>query len=262
MAKQPQTLDARIATALKLNGDADRDTLVALIQEAIEAIAFANVTIEAETPKLLDLSNETPDKSRELIESNKLKIERLTLAVPQLQSRVDTIDHETAVANWNGEYNALIETATALFDELGETYPELLIKLMDLRDRIVETHWAFHNLGQRAPKGVDTSFPRVEPYDGFWECMFMPSYVTPGKSYPPQPPSKKEQEEAAMRNFAIAAAEQAKAWSLKVVTESDREIINRREAEAALKEQDERAASLEAFYKAEREAERRRVYGE
>ena len=46
------------------------------------------------------LENEDPDKSRELIASNKLKIERLNLALPQLQQRVDTIDRETALKEW------------------------------------------------------------------------------------------------------------------------------------------------------------------
>ena len=83
-----KTLDSRISAALSANGEASRDTLTALIAEANNSIRIANTVIETETPSLLDLDNDDPDRSRELIASNKLKIERLTLAIPQLQSRI------------------------------------------------------------------------------------------------------------------------------------------------------------------------------
>ena len=94
MADKTPKLDARIVQALAANGEANRDVLVALIDEATLSIDIARKVIEVEEPSLLYLENEDPDKSRELIASNKLKIERLNLALPQLQQRIDAIDAE------------------------------------------------------------------------------------------------------------------------------------------------------------------------
>ena len=150
-----KTLNSRIVAALSANGEASRDVLVALIDEATLTIDIARKVIETEEPSLLDLENETPDKSRELVASNKLKIERLTLAIPQLQQRIDAIDRETALAEWDAEADRHREQSNKIFDELAKIYPGFLAKIMDLFDRGKRNAAAFQAHLRHAPPGAD-----------------------------------------------------------------------------------------------------------
>ena len=116
--KTTKSLDAKITQALSANGAADRDTLANLINEATNAIEMAKVVIEAESPRFLDIANDTPDKSQELIASARLRVERLTKAITQLQARVDQIDHEAAVVKWKEDAKPCRRRAT----NFGETW--------------------------------------------------------------------------------------------------------------------------------------------
>ena len=75
-----RSLDSTIASALSANGAASRDMLALLVSKAIAAIGEAQLVIDAETPKLHNIENDDPDATRQLIESNKLRVERLTLS--------------------------------------------------------------------------------------------------------------------------------------------------------------------------------------
>ena len=103
MADKTKTLDVRISAALDANGTADRDILVSLLDELFDEINSLEEIIKVETPRIMDLSNPDPDKSTTAVTSAKLKIERLKKAIPLLQARVDTIDAEIALAEYNTE---------------------------------------------------------------------------------------------------------------------------------------------------------------
>ena len=60
MADKTRSLDARISEALKANGDADRDALVGLLDEAFDEITSLEEIIKVETPRVLDLTNPIP----------------------------------------------------------------------------------------------------------------------------------------------------------------------------------------------------------
>ena len=184
MADKTLKLDARIVQALAANGEASRDVLVALIDEATLSIDIARKVIETEEPSLLDLENETPDKSRELIASNKLKIERLTLALPQLQSRIDAIDCETALKTWDAEADRLREQSNKIFDELAKIYPGFLAKITDLFDRGKRNAAAFQSLLRHAPPGADTWFEPATPHSTFWIDLQLPSWTKPHVTFP------------------------------------------------------------------------------
>ena len=90
--KTNKTLDVRISAALNANGNADRDALVSLLDEAFDEHAELEEIIKIETPRILDLTNADPDKSTTAVSSAKLKIQRLNLAIPLLRQRVDAIE--------------------------------------------------------------------------------------------------------------------------------------------------------------------------
>ena len=91
---KPASLDTRIAKALNANGKAaDRDLLVALNNEAADEIDALRATIAAEEGRLLDITNETPDKSQEVIASARLRVERLTKVIlEELHPRIEAFD--------------------------------------------------------------------------------------------------------------------------------------------------------------------------
>ena len=266
---KPKSLDAKIASALAANGEASRDTLVELIAEAYAAIDMARVVIEAETPRLLDLSNLEPDKSRQLIESSKLSIERLTRAIRRLQERVDTIDHQTAVANCEAEWGVVEKKFTALWNELAEVYPARLSEIMALCARIREAHWEAYDLAKRSPKGVNTEFNRIEPYEGFWDKMVLPDWDDPNVTHPPKRPSEAEAFEESWRRFALQSATFAKTLDQKHAQrysadwhEIQKLEIEQNRIKAAEDEEKQRQAqeeSLKEFYKADKAAEMRRI---
>ena len=266
-----KTLDSRISAALSANGEASRDTLTALIAEANNSIRIANTVIETETPSLLDLDNDDPDRSRELIASNKLKIERLTLAIPQLQSRIGAIDAETALKTWNDEADRLREQSNKIYDELKALYPGFLQKMMDLFDQGKRNASAFQSHKRKAPPGADVWFDAATPHSTFWIDIQLPSWTKPHVTFP----LRQTPEQIAWAQqvaFTNAMCAQTKAIEAKHAQMHSPDWagaydeIHKRKAEADAKaEQELKQKDLEArqnYYLSLQEAERKRMRGE
>ena len=271
MADKTPKLDARIVQALAANGEANRDVLVALIDEATLTIELAQKVIEVEEPSLVDLENSDPDKSRELIASNKLKIERLTLALPQLQSRIDAIDAETALKTWDDEADRLREQSNQIFDELAKIYPPFLAKIVDLFDRGKRNVAAFQAHKRRAPPGADVWFEPATPHITFWQDIVLPSWVKPHVTFPfRQSPADVAWENQVAFTKAMVAQQKAldakfapnggRDWFEVQKIEQERQIAADEKFEAEQKERDQK--SRDAHYQAVLENERRHVRGE
>ena len=184
MADKTKSLDVRISAALDANGTADRDMLVSLLDEAFDELGELEELIKIETPRIMDLSNPNPDASNAAITSANLKIARLKKAIPQLQQRVDAIDCETALAECNKEADKHRAESDALYEELKQTYPPFLQKMMDIYLRSRASAAAFYELKKRAPDGADLRFSAAMPYDDVWLNLRLPSWNNPGVIYP------------------------------------------------------------------------------
>lgn len=261
-----KSLDAKIAQALAANGTSDRDTLVDLIYKATEAIEMANIVITAETPRLLDLSNSDPDASRQLIESSKLRIERLTAAVPRLQQRVDQLDLATKQAAWVDEADVLRGEADDLFWELEQTYKPFVDQLNELFVKARANAGAFNELLRRAPSGVDRTFNEASPYEGFWLRLALPSWDDASITYPLRNKPSDPLVDIALQSAAFAKQLDAKyalmsgpTWfeARKLEDEQLRAESARRDEEQKAKAEQERAS----FHRALQEQDRRRRLG-
>ena len=125
MADKNKSLDARISQALQSNGNADRDALANLLDELFDELGELEELIKVETPRILDLSNPDPDASTTAVASAKLKIERLNLAIPQLQQRIAAIDAEKVLAEYNNETYRLRDKSNELYEKLEALYRPL-----------------------------------------------------------------------------------------------------------------------------------------
>ena len=271
MADKTKTLDVRIFSALQSNGSADRKVLVDLIDEATLSIEIAQKVIETEEPSLLDLENSDPDKSRELIAHNTLKIARLEKALPKLQERIDAIDREKALADWDAVADRHREQSNKIFDELEKVYPSFLKTMMDLFERGKRNAAAFQSHLRHAPPGADTWFEPATPHSTFWIDLQLPSWTKPHVTFP----ARQSPEDAAWERqvaFTNAMVAQQKAIEAKHAQMffSDwaavhDEIHKGKAAEDEKAEAELKAKDLEArqnYYLSLQEAERRRVYGE
>ena len=227
--------------------------------------------IKIETPRIMDLSNPTPDASNAAITSANLKIARLNKALPLLRARVDTIDRETALAECNEEADKHRAESDAIYEELKQLYPPFLQKMMDLYIRARANAAAFNELKRCPPKGADLRFFPAMPYESFWLNLRLPSWNNPGVVYPErQTPEQVAWAQQVM--FTRAMCEQTKAIEQKhaQLYSSDWHAvhaeINRKKAEEDDKAEQELKAKDQAardqYYKELAEAERRRVYGE
>lgn len=258
--KTAKSLDARIAAVLATNGEADRDALMALWQEAWDAIKMAETVIEAETPRLLDLSNDEPDKSRELIESSKLRIERLTKAILEIKPRVAALDQEAALEAWTAEAAVLRKEANDIYHETRKLYKPIVALLNDLFLKGRANATAFNDLKRRAPSGADTDFMPAFPYEDFWLKLQLPDWDNPHVTHPPRNRAPTDWE--IMAANAIAQSSQVGMLSLgKVVTDEDKAEVARRAAKAEQDLKAEAERKRDAYYAAQKEAERRHRLG-
>ena len=186
MADKTKTLDVRISAALDANGTADRDILVSLLDESFDEINSLEEIIKVETPRIMDLSNPDPDKSTTAVTSAKLKIERLKKAIPLLQARVDTIDAEIALAEYNTETCRMRDKSDELYEKLEALYRPFVQEMLDLMVEIFANHVAFNEHKDRAPVGADTRYARIEPRSRFWDNMQLPSWTNVNLTYPPR----------------------------------------------------------------------------
>ena len=263
VADKTKTTKSLDAHALVANGEANRDTLATLINEAVEAIEMARVVIEAETPRLLDIENDDPDQSLQLIESSKLRIDRLAAAIPRLQQRVDQLDLTAKQTSWNGEADALRGEADDLYWELDQVYPSIVDQLNELFSKARANAAAFHDLLRRAPPGVDRGFSEAMPYSDFWLRLALPSWTDPNITYPlrTKPPDP-------LVDIALQSAAQAKAVDAKMALmngpgwfEAKRLEDERLRVESAKRDEEMKLkaeAERQEYYRALQEEDRRR----
>lgn len=252
---ESKSLDARIAKAISSNGTADRDKLAALCTEAAKAIEELQATISREEARVLDLDNLDPDKSTALIASSRIRIERYSKAIAELEPRIAVIDREAMVVAWVEQAERLQHQSDDLYRELTEIYPPFLQRLMDLHRRIAANDAAFSALCHRVPAEVDPSaFLRAAPYADFWRNMRMPSWNNPGLTYP-----ERAKPVDPIAEIALASAAFAKRWDAKVpmTPEAHQAELDKKEAEQKAKAD----ADREAFYRSVAEADRRRMRG-
>ena len=152
MAKSQPTLDARIAAALT-DEQADRNLLIALWDEALAAIKAAKATIETETARALDITNDDPDASDRAVRTAQRTIDRLTQAIPRLQQRVAELDTANYLAAWHAEADKLKVERDILAAELRELYAPFVEKITALYARIDANTRAISDLHGRAPAG-------------------------------------------------------------------------------------------------------------
>ena len=271
MSKTP-TLSSRIFSALKSNGSADRATLFSLWEEAFAEINRLKEVIKTEEPRLLNITNDDADGSRERIASSKLHIERLTKAITEeLKPRVLALDAEKARQDWTAEADERRAVNDDLYEELKALYPPFFEQMLKLYLRILDNDIEIDKLKARAPAGVDKRFVAVESHSLFWALMNLPSWDKGGVTFPPRksPADIAWQNQIAITN---AAVEAAKANDLRFTPNGGRDWheINKLErervdAENAKFEAEAKAKDLEArqdYYLSLQEAERKRIYGE
>ena len=270
-ANKTKTIDSRISDAINANGDADRAILTNLLDEAFDEITSLEEIIKTETPRVLDLSNIDPDKSTAAITSAKLRIERLRLAIPQLQSRIAAIDAEKALAEWTAEADRHRAESNSIFDELEKHYPPFLAKMMDIYLRARANAAAFNELKRKAPPGADTWFEYATPHNTFWSDLQLPSWTKAYVTYPPRksPADIAWEQQVAFTN---AMVEQYKALDQKFAPNGGKDWyeINKIEQERVDAENEKREAELKAADAAARDeyyqniaiGERKRLYGE
>ena len=254
LTKPAPSLDAKIAAALAADGNADRAALVDLIRDAPAAIELAQTTIATEQPRLLDIDNLDPDTTRQLINSARLRIDRLSLAIPRLQERVAVIDHETALAAWTAQANALRDKSDALYREHEAVYPPIVAQLNALFLKGRANAAAFADLARRAPPGAFTDFSPAVPWDGFWLRVQLPDWSDSRITHPPRVKPPDPQVEIALMQAAFAKQLDAK---MLISVEQQREIDAKREEEMKQKAHEER----EKYHQDLLAAERRRATG-
>ena len=173
---ETQSLDARLADAIKANGEADRSTFVALRDEAASTIDELRATIETEEARILDLTNPDPDQSITVVASARLRIQRLTTAIPRLEQRIAAIDVAAQQAAWSEQANALRTESDDLYWALNEVYPSFVKTLDELFVKARANAAAFNELLGRAPQGVDHTFNEASPYSSFWIRVQLPDW--------------------------------------------------------------------------------------
>jgi hypothetical protein len=145
-------LDQRIAATLA-SEVVDKGELVSLLEEAHAALDLATAVIEAETPRLHDLSNTDPDASLDLIKRSKLRAERLEVAIPKLRNRISAIELYEYAQAWHAKADELAHERDFLAQELKEIYPGVIEQLRDLFYQIDTNAAAIGQLHRSAPAG-------------------------------------------------------------------------------------------------------------
>jgi len=193
------TLDSRIAAALAAHGKANKDDLAALVAEAEQAVAAARDTIATEGERALDIANDDPDRSHDLIRKAELRIARLDKALPLLRTRIRTIDETEHARAWHKAADRIEGERDALAAELRELYPDFVEQLADLYSRIDALDGAIARLHSAAPRGETRRLVGAEPQardipgfcaaqPGLREHLKLPDWSEPSRiAYPPEP---------------------------------------------------------------------------
>jgi len=146
-------MSSKLAIALAANGSTGKNDLVALVSEVEATLLAARETIALEEDRILDLANETPDRSRDLISKSQLVIERLSKGLVALNERIQQIDAAEYARSWNeqadeleAQQDRLAQRWIDLYWGFIEQFPKLYAEIDALDKRIAE-----HN--GKAPRG-------------------------------------------------------------------------------------------------------------
>jgi hypothetical protein len=110
--------------------------------------------IEAETPRLHDLSNTDPDASLDLINRSKLRVERLEIAIPKLRNRIKAIELFEYTQAWHASIDAVKARESKSCERLKH-YPKFVAWLQDEFTEIDAINAEIAQLHARAPAGED-----------------------------------------------------------------------------------------------------------
>lgn len=146
------TLDQRIAACIA-SDVVDKSKLTKLVEDAVAAIAEAEETIKTESAAALDISNADPDAFDLAVRKAERTIARLDQALPKLRDRLREIDAREYAEQWHAAMNEAKGQRDPLADELAESYPSFVQKLIDLYRRIDENTALIDALHARAPIG-------------------------------------------------------------------------------------------------------------
>ena len=258
-------MDAKIAQALSANGSADCTALVALISDATAAIEMAQCVVDAETPRIHDLSNDSPNEFVALIDSSQLHISRLSAALPQLQQRIATLDAAAALIRWNAAADQLQAQSNELWSELTETYASSVTRLIDIWNRVDRNTAAIHAAHRQRPPGVQRELIGAD-HPALRANLRLPHWDAPDRIAFPRDEAQAFQ--LAMSDMMVA---HAKALDAKMALtsgpgwfEGQRLAAEQIRAESDEREQEMRekaAADREAYHRALLELERRKVTG-
>ena len=107
-----------------------------LLMQVERAIENTTEAVEAERKRSLDPTNADPAKSRALVQDMEFEYERLQKALPELQQRMQKAKRAEHAAEWNKQYKEVEKKRDKLAEELTETYPPFVTKMLDLLSRI------------------------------------------------------------------------------------------------------------------------------
>jgi hypothetical protein len=129
-------LERRIADALKAD-DVKSDDLAALIEEVETAIVAADATATKAREQALDpIVSPDSTRARAAMKAAAFTRDRLRTVLPRLQQRFSEVQAHEAYAHWVVDYEQVKAKHDALVQELRETYPAVVEKLVDLLLRI------------------------------------------------------------------------------------------------------------------------------
>lgn len=148
------SLDKKIVAALAANGSTSEDALVSLMNEIAETIAEASATIESETERALDLSNDDPDSSLATVQSLKTKITRWTNAYQRLGIKLEEHRNNEMVKIWHAKCDDVERERNILAGKWRETYVPFAKKLIQLYNEIDQCDARIDNLNRNRPRGV------------------------------------------------------------------------------------------------------------
>ena len=114
-----------IAAAIA-NEDTRASVFSELIRKIDHALELNQKAHEAEQIRLVDPTNENPEKSQATLEKIKLSEQRLKAALPILEFRYSVARHREELEEVKPKYNAVVERYNTFSETLGNLYKEFV----------------------------------------------------------------------------------------------------------------------------------------
>jgi hypothetical protein len=153
--------EQRIASVLAGDAITSAD-LSDLIEEAADAAGVADATAEAERTRALDPAQPVdPATARASMEDAALVAQRMRIALPRLQARLDEITAQEYAATWSDDYAAVEAVRDTLAAEL-KTYAAIVATITDLLTRIEACDREAARINGSAPSGEPHRLRAVE----------------------------------------------------------------------------------------------------